>query len=203
MKSCSFKSKLFAVIILPVFILISGCTATKKAAISMAPGFNPKSVDEILVLPVVDLRFDKTKMPNIDKVDNWMQNNIEGTLKRFGYKVKIVTDRAFVSNITEEDLNSQDAAWIKQAVPSKSSWVLVVGLMDSESKITFGSTGSAEVTGYFYNKGDGLSIWHDKGVGKVGQGGLMGMAMKATMKHDAVIMATGNMMASFPRIPKK
>jgi len=202
MKKCFFKCLMFTVILIPV-ILISGCTVTKKAAISMNPGFNPKSVDEILVLPVVDLRFDKTKMPDMEKVDNWMQNNIEGTLKKYGYKVKILTDRALVSKITEEDLSSQSASWVKQAVPTKSNWVLVVGLLDTESKITFGSTGSAEVTGYFYNKEQVLTIWHDKGVGKVGQGGLMGMAMKATMKHDAIVMATWNMMASFPEIPKK
>jgi hypothetical protein len=200
MKNIFFKCLMFTAILLPV-IIISGCTVTKKVAISMNSGFTPKSVDEILVLPVVDLRFDKTKMPDMEKVDNWMLNNVEGTLKRYGYKVSIMPNRALVSNITEGDLSS--AAWVKQAVPSKSNWILVVGLMDSESKITFGSTGSAEVTGYFYNKIDGTIIWHDKGVGKVGQGGLIGMAMKATMKHDAVIMATGNLMASFPEIPKK
>lgn len=192
-----------AVIIFPVLLSISGCTATKKIPISMTPGFSPDAVDMITVFPVVDLRFDKSDKLSMENVDNWMLKNVERILKKFGYQVILMSDRAMVSGLTEDDLSGKSTSWIKQAAPSSSSWVLITGLVDCESKLTFGSTGTAEVTGFFYNTNDGSVIWHDKGVGKVGQGGLAGMAMKGMMTHDAVVMATNVLMASFPEKRKK
>ena len=187
-----------AIVIFPVFLILTGCTATKKIPISMSPGFVPNTVDEITVFPVVDLRFEKSDKLNMGNVDDWMLKNIERILKKYGYNVNVLLDRNLVTDLTEDDLNNISVDWIKQVAPSSSNWILITGLVDSESKLTFGSTGTAEVTGFFYNKAEGSVIWHDKGVGKVGQGGLMGMAMKAMMTHDAVVMATGSLMSSFP-----
>jgi hypothetical protein len=198
--------KLKQSLILPLFIsifLLSGCAAT-KVAVYQIPGFEPTKVDVITILPVADLRIDKNDKVKIDDVNSWMMPSLERTLKKAGYKVNVITDRSLVANLTEADLKSKDLEWLRQGVASGySKWILIAGLNDVMSKLTFGSTGNAEVSGYFYDVAGGALVWHDKGVGKTGQGGLMGMAMKGMMSHDAVVYATANLIASFPKPPKK
>ena len=79
---------------------------------------------------------------------------------------------------------------------------MVVCLDDVTSRMTFGSTGNAELSGYLYDKQDGKLVWQDKGIGQAGQGGLAGMMLKGTMKGQALNIATGNLMRSVPKRPK-
>jgi hypothetical protein len=41
-------------------------------------------------------------------------------------------------------------------------------------------------------------IWKDKGIGKTGQGGLIGMAMVSGMADQAIRMALRDLLASIP-----
>jgi hypothetical protein len=75
---------------------------------------------------------------------------------------------------------------------------MVLVLDDVVTKLTFGSTGNAEVSGFLFDKQAGEIVWRDKGIGKVGQGGLLGMAMKAGMDGAAIDAAVGNLIASVP-----
>jgi hypothetical protein len=91
---------------------------------------------------------------------------------------------------------------VRKLGPAEARWVMVVSLGDVTSKVTFGSTGNAEVSGYVYDKQDGKLIWKEKGVGQAGQGGLVGMMMKGMMKSAALNSAIDNLMRSVPKRPK-
>ena len=75
---------------------------------------------------------------------------------------------------------------------------MVLSLVDVKSKLTFGSTGNAEVAGVMYDKESGTITWRDKGIGQVGQGGLIGMAFKGMMANSAISAALHNLLSSFP-----
>ncbi|MEK7274883.1 MAG: hypothetical protein AAB110_06475 [Candidatus Desantisbacteria bacterium] len=49
-----------------------------------------------------------------------------------------------------------------------------------------GSTENAELAGYMYDKKAGIVIWHDKGIGQTGLGGLVGMAFKAWKDEQSI-----------------
>lgn len=181
-------------IFLPILVLI-GC-ATTKQPIFLSKTFSQERVENILVLPVVDLRFNKEL--ELPKLDKWVQGVVKGQLKRKKYTFTLATDRSIVDNITEEDMKEVDAEWVGNLGSSSYRWVMVAVLLDAKSKLTFGSSGNAEVSGYLFDKKDGSLLWRDKGIGKVGQGGLLGMLMKGTMLGGAIQMATLNLIKSFP-----
>jgi hypothetical protein len=123
-------------------------------------------------------------------------------LKRKNYRVSLADNTGTAGEITEEDLKDTKPAWIQKLGPSDAGWVMVVCLDDVASKMTFGSTGNAEVSGYLYHRQTATLIWKDKGVGQAGQGGLAGMMMKSTMKGVAPGTAMWNLLSSIPKRPK-
>ena len=182
-------------ILLPALIII-GCVATKQP-IFLSSTFDQQSIGNILVFPTVDMRFNKE--PEFPKLDNWIQGVVKDKLSSQKYTFTLGSDSSIIDNITEEDLQEVDAEWIRNLGPSSSRWVMVVVFLDARSKLTFGSTGNAEVAGYLFDKKNGSMLWRDKGIGKVGQGGLLGMLMKGTMLGDAIKKATKDLMKSFPK----
>jgi hypothetical protein len=100
--------------------------------------------------------------------------------------------------LTEEDLRAKNAEWLKALPNPGSRWVMALAVHDVTRKLTFGSTGNAEISGFLYDFQTGEQLWHDKGIGQVGEGGLLGMAMIGTMSRSAVNLAAYNCLASFP-----
>jgi hypothetical protein len=178
-----------------LLLVLSACSATKHAPVRV--GFPPYVIDTITIFPVVDLRVDKNysgmEMPN-----NRIISVVKKDLIKKGYNVDILTDRASVSELTEDDLSSEDASWIKQIGPPNSKWILLMGLLDHSTKLTFGTTSNAEVTGYLFSKDDGKILWHQKGIGKSGQGGIAGMLMGPMVNVESIGYAATNLISNFP-----
>ena len=80
---------------------------------------------------------------------------------------------------------------------------MVFAVHDVTRRLTFGSTGNAEISAYLYDREKAALVWHDKGLGQAGQGGLLGMALINLMDESALQMATGNALMSLPKRPKK
>jgi len=186
----------YKVLILLSLLILTGC-AVAKQPIFLSSTFGQEKIERIHVLPVVDLRFNKE--PELPKLDEWILDEVKDRLERKEYTFTIVSDTSFVDNITEEDLQAVDAEWVKNLGPSGSRWVMLIALLDAKSKLTFGSTGNAEVSGYLFDKKNGSIVWRDKGIGKVGQGGLLGMVLKGMMIRDAIRKATSDLMNGFPK----
>jgi len=176
--------------------LISGCAGSLKKGIYLAPDFQTTSVSEINLLPAIDARVDKEVKVNLEKQ---LCAAVKSLLEKKGYKVSISNNIDAIAQITEDDLKSGEPELIRQLGAPGASWVMVILLIDVNTKLTFGSTGTAEVAGFLYDVESEKMIWRDKGIGKAGQGGLVGMLMKGMMDEQAISMANYNLVASIPK----
>ncbi len=170
--------------------------AKKKEKLPPDPRF--AAIQNISVLPVVDARAGKKAGVNMEK----LQGGVVRTLKKKHYSVGAASSSGEVGEIAVEDIEGADPKYLKKLGPSGERWVMVVFLDDVASKITFGSTGNAELRGFLFDKDTGDLIWKDRGVGQAGQGGLMGMTMKGMMKGAALDAAVSSLLASVPKRPK-
>lgn len=193
MKSLGIKVALCA-------LLLSAVAASSFGGRKNPPP-DPKflAIEKIVVLPVVDLREGKKDKVNLESLR-------KGTVKRLQHKNYAIGPNDNVGTngeIIEEDLSDAKPAWVQHLGPSDARWVMVIGLGEAHSQITFGSSGNAQVVGYLFDKQDGSVVWKGTGIGQVGQGGLMGMTMKGFMKSAALDGALNNLLSSIPKIPKK
>ena len=172
-----------------------GCTVAVKQPIYLSPEFQFSSLGEIVILYPVDLRIDKKIKVNLEKQ---LQNKSAKILSKRGYQITNSVNMEMVEEITDIDLKDAKPEWIKELGPEDARWVMVICLVDVTTKLTFGSTGNAEITGFLYDKENGQMIWRDKGIGQVGQGGLAGMLMKGSMDESAINNALYNLLASIP-----
>jgi hypothetical protein len=157
------------------------------------------AIDGIEVLPPLDTRADKSVGVNLQKQ---LLDPVTKHLTKKGYRVTHASSVGASESITEEDLREADAEWVKGLGSQEARWVIVVCLVDVRTKMTFGSTGNAEISGYLFDRQTGTTSWRDKGIAQVGQGGLVGMMMKGTMDNTAIDTALNNTLASFPKRPR-
>jgi hypothetical protein len=182
-------------LLLPIMaIIFSGCASPRPLFLS--PAFQHDKIDNIVILPVADIRFNKDKLVVSDK---WVRETFGRQLRRKHYRYQSTSDRSFVANITEEDITKADPAWISTLGPSEARWVLLPAIHESSSKLTFGSTGQAEVSAALYDKQNHTMIWRHKVVAKVGQGGLIGMAMKGSMEGQAIAQGFTKVITALPK----
>jgi hypothetical protein len=177
--------------------VFAGCgPGVLKQPIHLEPGFQFTAVDEIVMLPAVDVRVDKShKMDVVKDIGDRTKRTLGGR----GYKVTPAGTTGDVGEIIDEDLRDAKPEWVRRLGPPSARWVLVVCLVDVKAKMTFGSTGNAELTAFLFDREAGTLVWRDKGVGQAGQGGLAGMLMKGSMAGSALDGAAWNLFASFPK----
>ena len=185
----------FVVLLLTAICSVDSA-AKKKTKIPPDPRFT--AIQTISVLPVVDARAGKKAEVNMGK----LQGSVVNVLKKKHYLVGAASTSGEAGEIAIEDVESADPRYIKKLGPPSERWVMVVFLDDVASKITFGSTGNAELRGYLFDKDSGDLIWKNTGVGQAGQGGLLGMTMKGMMKGEALNAAISSLLASVPNLPK-
>lgn len=179
-----------------VAIFAVDCAAKKNAKSEPDPVF--MAIQNISVLPIVDARAGKKAGVNLEK----LQQSVAKVIKKKRYSVSSANIPGEAGEIAVEDVEAADPSYVKKLGPTNERWVMVVFLDDITSKITFGSTGNAELSGYLFDKQDGRLVWKNKGVGQAGQGGLAGMAMKGMMKGEAMSNAIGSLLSSIPKRPK-
>ncbi|MCK4565330.1 MAG: hypothetical protein KAU94_11735 [Verrucomicrobia bacterium] len=172
----------------------SGCVMTKLADY-MHEDFDAQSIETVHVLPVLDHRIDQSKSLKLDK---WVHPVVERSLKQRGYSSSFHTDPALAAWISRDMLESPNSEFVARLQPQAAKWILLLVLEDSQSKMSFGSTGTAEMSGYGFNKETGEMVWRDKEVGKCGQGGLAGMMVKGFMERSAIEMATTEVLQTIP-----
>jgi len=175
---------------------VVGAAPRKKPAVPPDPRF--LAIQNIAVLPIVDARAGDKASLNIAK----LQTNVVKALQRKRYPVSAASTAGDAGQIAVEDLEEAQSAYVKKLGPANERWVMVVLLDDIHSKMTFGSTGNAELEGYLFDKDSGECVWKGKGVGQAGQGGLLGMSMKGMMKSEALDAAVMSLLASIPTRPK-
>jgi hypothetical protein len=183
-----------------VLLLTAICVVDSDAKKSPKVPPDPKymAIENISVLPIVDARAGKKAGVNLEH----LQTSVVNIVKKKHYPASAASTSGEAGEIAEEDLQSALAPFLRKLGPADARWVMVVCLEDVVSKITFGSTGNAELSGYLFDKDSGGVVWMGKGVGQAGQGGLMGMAMKGMMTSAAIDSAVSNLLGSMPNRPK-
>lgn len=171
------------------------CTIKPKLPIYLEAGFNAQAVGPILMLPPVDARIDKKIEVNFDKQ---LRDEATKLVAKKGYQIAASPTTDGPADITEDELRTADGEWIKRLGPPEARWVMIVSLIDVTTNLTFGSTGNAEVEGFLYDKEQGTLVWRDKGIGQVGQGGLLGMALISMMDDEAISCALSKLFESLP-----
>jgi hypothetical protein len=194
------RKYLILLIVVLALGLMTGCVPALEPAIQLDSNFQPQKVDVISILPPVDARLDKKEKVNLQKELN---KTARSKLKKKRYKVQLIDTDSTNSVITKDDLETHDAAWIKKLGPGDANWLMVLVLDDVVTKLSFGSSGNAEVSGFLFDKQSGTLLWRDKGVGKTGFSGLAGMMMIASMDEEAIRLAVIDLIASIPKRPKR
>lgn len=182
---------------LAAFLLTPLEAAKKKTP---PPPIDPRytAITNVAVLPIVDARAGKKAGVSFDK----LQEHILKLLDRKHYPASSAAEPDPPTEIAIENVEAATPGFVKKLGPSGERWVLVVFLNDVSSKITFGSTGNAQVSGFLFDKEAGQLVWSGRGVGQAGQGGLIGMPLKGMMKGEALDAAVGNLFVSLPNRPK-
>lgn len=137
--------------------------------------FSPADVDELIVLPIADLRVDKSVEADVQKS---MTDALSDFLPIMGYEKVVYADTfGKVSSISEDDIEQGRVDWIQSLGPDRTRWVLLVALHDLATRLTYGSASVAECSGYLYDKAKGKTVWHQKAVGEFGYGALFGLSI--------------------------
>lgn len=180
-----------------VLVMLGGCASPPyNKPEFLDTRFDPQATAQIAVAPVLDLRVDKTEELALDA---WVHNTAREFMTRRGYKVTTYADRALVDPLQGLATPAAVADGIKDVVVSGGPrHVLVFALVDAYSKLTFGSTGNAEMAAYLVDQQQRAIVWRHSVIGQIGQGGLLGMAMKGMMTRAAIESATMKLVYSIP-----
>ena len=180
---------------LAVLLTLTACVTTVPA-LFMQDDFKTLQIDKIHLLPTLDLRLDTTKKLNTDK---WVQASFKKALKKKSYTTVPHTNRSLIANINEENLLDSSNAWLTDIKIEGAKWLLLPVLHDVSTKATFGSTGNAEMSAFLFDLEQHALVWKHKAASKVGQGGLIGLAMKGAMAQEAIQNASSQLVLAFPK----
>jgi hypothetical protein len=180
-------------------VLIGCVNAKPPPPLRSAATFRPEQMDVVHILPVVDARADRSLNTDFNKI---IQNSAAGYLKRQGYQAKTLSAADAGAAIAPDDVREATPEWVKQTGPSGSRWVMIFVIEELSRSIKLGSTGNAEVILSILDRQTGEVVWYDKGLGRVGQGGLIGTLEGATMDDGAVKAAVNNLLWKIPKKPK-
>lgn len=178
-----------------VLLLFSSCSIYRPPTF-LVENFDINAIDKVYIFPAIDGRVDKSKEKDYQKL---CIPGVNSTLKKFGFETVVCENITFNPAGYVEALENPDEDFVRNVPPSDSKWVFILVVNDSFSKMTFGSTGGAELTGYLLDKSKGTICWMDKEIGQCGQGGLAGMMMKGTQENMAISIALAQMFQTFPR----
>lgn len=192
-------SKSLATLTLVVALLAGCATLPVRTPVFQAANFNPAQVDKITLLPVLDLRQGKRLKLNLDAT---VRKSAAGTLKQRGYQVRINDTISLPANLTAVDLQNPPAAMFRVLAPLEGRWAMIFAVHDVRQKVTFGSTGNAEISAYLFDLRAARLVWRNRAAGRSGQGGLLGMAFVGVMGREALSDAVGNVLLGLPPRPK-
>ncbi len=160
------------------------------------PSFSSEQVGRIAVLPVADLRIDKS-IPLVKK-DQVMQRVVRQMLRKSPYEIAFGPAWTSPDAVTRDDLEDLEASWVGGLGKAEDRWVLLIALEDLTKKRTFGSAFGVVCTGYLFDKQAGREVWRHETVGSMGHGGLSGLAMSGTARIQAFELCVGNLLVTFP-----
>ncbi len=178
--------------------LLVACGPKPVKPLKMDPHYQVFDFKQLGILPILDARKDRKVNYEFDK--KLKRSIIRLFGKQKAYKLKFEQGYGLHRAINPDDLSSPDPEWVRRLAPDGGArFQLLFVIEDLQSRLTFGSVGSAEVSSYLFDTKEGRLVWFHKGVGKAGQGGLIGMAMKGAMAGMALQGALWRLALAFPK----
>lgn len=188
--------RILLAILLLAFSLPSSGAPRYKPPKFLSPQFEVAEVATLDVLPVLDLRADRSEALELDA---WVHRIGRALIKRRGYKTTFYGDRSMIESLQQLGQSDLVEAQVQSLrVPQAGRWLLVFGLIDSYAKQSFGSSGNAEMVAYIVDQQEGLVIWRHDTVGQIGIAGPVGMMMKGLMERSGIEVATKTLIESIP-----
>lgn len=191
------RCHLISLLTVSLLLLIIGCATSVpyKQADFLSNNFDAEKIDTITVMPVLDFRINKERVVDFD---SYLFDNIEKQLKLRNYNPVILRDRKLIANIEPETLELHDKKWIASIDSSGARWILFVALLDSSSKLLWG-TASAEMSAYIFDKKNSELIWQEKSIARKGYPNLViGMLARNENADQAIEMATYSLITAIP-----
>jgi hypothetical protein len=174
-------------------IALAACGPKPKTPVFLTSTFNQRGIDEITILPAVDLRQVEKRLDGSRHVSR----TVAAALKRSHYGAVIADDFGIAAKPTEDDLSRPAPAWIQSLGPAKSRWVLLVSIVHLERHLTIGVKMQGDVRGYLFDKQSGELLWQGEGHGSFAMGYLLGGLVEGGTLEEA----TMDLMRSFPKRP--
>jgi hypothetical protein len=92
----------------------------------VSESFEPSKIDRIVILPVADIRVDRSVRLNPQHITYSMITygaGFTGVLKEKGYDPIVVNEFGDIAPITMDDISEVDPQWLKKRGPSDSRWI--------------------------------------------------------------------------------
>jgi hypothetical protein len=190
------RQRLWFVCLLLAFSLPAGAAPKYVPPKFLAPQFEAAGVTTLDVLPVLDLRADRSKVLELDA---WVHRVGRYLIKRRGYQPTFYGDRSIIDALQQSGRSELVDAQVQNLrVPQAGRWLLVFSLIDSYAKSAFGSSGNAEMVAYIVDQQEGQVLWRHDTVGQIGMAGPVGMMMKGLMERSGIEVATKSLIESIP-----
>lgn len=182
-------------------VFFVGC-AGPRTPIHLDPSFSKRQIDVITLLPIVDIRKDKSFEIDLEEK---IRVPVQEILEEKGYSV--TTPRIFAegSQPSAEEISEMDVSELSMLGPSNSDFLLLVYVEDvSSTYAVISSTFKIETAATLIDRKGRSSLWRDKGVGSSGSGGLItSVLMKGLNRSFAISNSLDAMLSTFPEKDEK
>jgi hypothetical protein len=184
-----------ALALLAAILALPACGPGTRPPLFWAQRLQPHDVGQVIVVTANDDRIDRSVAVNLD---TQLRDQTVTWMRERGWEATAGELPAAADDLRLDELADANPATIRRLTIRGGRWVMVVGLVDVTTALTFGSTGNAEVAGYLFDTETEALLWRDRGVGQVGVAGLLGMAMVAYMDEEAIHAAVKKLIAGLP-----
>lgn len=143
------------------------------------PEFFSANIKKITVMPVIDMRRDKSINKRIKfKVNFNYMLRAKGsgeliTIKKYDVENYDYADKNKIVELS--DLNNPTKKWLQSLGPKESRYMLFFIFSDAHSSLGFGYNASSEVSAYLFDRQTGKLVWRNHYVSQSGQAGVVGL----------------------------
>ena len=183
-----------------VIVMALGCTST-RAPIYLDPSFRPMDVETITVLSAQDSREKHQVQLDESDLQKLVAQVLDRILREKHYQVTLSSESLAKQCFETDGSPSVDGSCIRTLKSQKATWVLLVFLEDLQKRTAFGSGVSAKFSGLLVDTANGKVVWRDFGYKRMGQGGMVGIAMGGLLDATVINESVNDLMITLPARP--
>jgi hypothetical protein len=161
------------------------------------PAFADRHINTVAVVPVIDRRTDPSAGLDLQQQ---IGARAKKHLRKRGYKVIDAVALPGDNAEAQVRLADLDAAYLASRAPSGADAVFAIAVDDVMSSYKVLSYAfKIEATGTLVSVADRKELWRGRGIGNMGQGGLVSGLLIGLNRMEALDTCVGEMLSSIPR----